>query len=274
MSADPVLVAIDRGVAVVTLNRPERQNGWTPQMAAAYLGALEALARDEAVRAIVVTGAGDHFCVGADGTVLGELAETGGEAARAPVRPYYLGLTVAKPVIAAIRGVCFGIGLQQALCCDIRLIGDDAKFSTAYVRRGLSAELGMSWLLPRIVGAGRAADMLLSGRTVRAEEAERMGLANRVVPAADLPGEAIAYARTLAEQCAPRAMRDAKLQLYADLMSDLFTGYQRAQDLLPRAMESADFKEGVKSWQERRPPAFPPLSADAAFLPLRDPEPR
>ena len=260
-----VLVTIDQGVASVVLNRPHRQNAWTPALGRSYFATLHELACDERARVIVVSGAAGSFCTGADGEVLAGLA--GGSQQMAPDRPsYWLPLSIGKPIIGAISGPCFGVGLQQALCLDFRFAAEDTKFSTSYVRRGLIAEMGMSWMLPRIVGAGHAAEMLLSGRVVRAHEAERMGLANRVFPADAVLEETIAFARTMAASCRPRAMRELKGQLYRDLMSSLLPAYGRSEELLPQAFTWPDFAEGVGSFREKRPPDFPPLPPEFALL--------
>lgn len=266
MSEPLVLYAVEDGVAMLTLNRPERSNGWTGALGQLYFSLLERAAHDPTVRAIVVTGAGRAFCVGGDGAKLQDVVGAGGIEAPVTTYAYTFPLRVGKPVIGAINGACFGIGLQQALCCDIRIAADDAKFSTAYARRGLVAEYGMSWLLPRIVGAGHAMDMLLSARLVRAAEAERMGLVNRVVPAADLLTEAVAYAREIAKNCAPASLRQMKKQAILDLTGELDTAYARAETMLAEATTSDDFREGVKSWQEQRAPAFPPLGEDKALI--------
>ena len=266
--AEVVLCSVEEGVAILTLNRPDRGNGWTGDMGRRYFALLDEAARSAEVRAIVVTGAGRAFCVGGDGAKLSDAADSGDLGVRAESCPYWHPLRIAKPVIAAVNGACFGIGLQQALCCDVRFAAEDAKFATAYARRGLVAEYGMSWLLPRIVGAGHAMDMLLSARLVRAAEAERIGLANRVVPAADLLGEAVAYARELARLCAPSSMAAIKRQALLDLTGTLAQSYTRSEGLLAEAIRGPDFIEGVRSWQEQRPPAFPPLDPDRALLDL------
>lgn len=261
----PVLAEIDRGTLIVRLNRPERGNGWTGTMTRAYFGLLQAAARAAEVRAIVVTGAGKAFCVGGDGEKL-ESAASSGDTSSSQDLPYWLPLQIGKPIIAAINGACFGIGLQQALCCDLRFASEEAKFSTAYARRGLPAEFGMSWLLPRLVGTGNAMDLLLSARLIRAPEALSMSLVNRLVPADDLLAEAITYAQQLAEQCSPRAMQAIKRQCYADLMSSLPGSYDRSEELLRQATAEGDFKEGVMSWRENRAPQFPALPEDLAFI--------
>jgi enoyl-CoA hydratase/carnithine racemase len=274
-SDEPVISSLSNGVLTLTLNRPDRGNGWTGPLNRAYFSLLDQAARSPEVRVIVVTGAGKAFCVGGDSEVLGEIAG-GNEAANAPAGggprawKHWFPLTVGKPIIAAINGACFGIGLQQALCADIRFASDEAKFSTAYARRGLVAEMGMSWLLPRLVGTGHALDLMLSARLVRAPEAERMGLVNRVVPSAELMTEAQAYAEQLAQLCSPSAMRTIKEQVWRDLTASLNDAYDRSEDLLGEAFRGEDFKEGMRSWSEGRAPHFPSLAEAAAIIDYAD----
>jgi enoyl-CoA hydratase/carnithine racemase len=269
----PVIAETSEGVMTITLNRPERGNGWTGTMSRAYLSLLDEAARSGKVRAIVVTGAGKAFCVGGDSEILGGIAGSGEIPRQDPDQPaapsdHLYAIRVGKPVIAAVNGACFGIGLQQALCCDIRIASEEAKFATAFARRGLAAEMAMSWLLPRLVGTGHAMDMLLSARLVRAPEAERMGLVNRVVPHEQLMDAARSYALELAEKCAPSAMRTIKAQAWRDLMSDIFSAYDRAGELMNATFVGEDFKEGLASWQEGRAPSFPPLSGENGLIDL------
>src|SRR5882762_9627808 len=209
----------DRGVALLTLNRPQRLNAWTTEMEHAYFGLLDECAASEEVRVIVVTGAGRGFCAGADMQGLQELSdgnasrERGGEARR----PQTLPLSVPKPIIAAINGPCAGIGLVQALMCDIRFAAVGAKLTTAFARRGLVAEHGISWLLPRLVGPARALDLLLSARVILGAEAAQLGLVNRALPSKGLLEGALAYAHDLAANCSPASMATMKRQIYADL---------------------------------------------------------
>ena len=262
-----VLAEIADGIMTITLNRPDQGNAWNGAMARGYFGFLEQAARSEAVRAIIVTGAGKAFCVGGDIDKLQTVADTG-DMKPAADQPYWFPLQVGKPIIAAINGACFGIGLQQLLVCDVRFASTDAKFSTAYARRGLVAEMGMSWLLPRLVGTGHAMDLLLSARLVRAAEAERIGLVNRVIPAEDLLGETRAYVRQLVELCAPRSMRAMKRQVFLDLNDRFHPAFARSEALLNTAFGENDFKEGARSWQEGRPPIFPPLPENLALIDL------
>ncbi|MBL7498985.1 enoyl-CoA hydratase/isomerase family protein [Frankia sp. CNm7] len=252
-------------VATVTLTRPPG-NAWTPRLGQRFFAALDRLALDPGVRALVVTGAGPDFCVGADGGSLDNVADAGSYEIDAARPAYWAAMTIAKPVVAAVNGACFGVGMQLALFCDVRFAGSSAKFATAFVRRGLIAELGMTWLLPRIVGLGVANDLLLSGRLVRAAEAERLGLANRVVDDGELLAAAWDYATGLATRCSPAAMGVVKRQTYTDLTSTLPAAVARADAYLEAALASADFTEGVRSWRQRRPPAFAGLDpAHARF---------
>src|SRR5947209_1555275 len=210
---------VDDGVAVLTLNRPERLNAWTAELGRAYSDLLEDCAARDDVRTIVVTGAGRGFCAGAD---MDDLQAIGGDGlehrnAAADPRPQTFALTIPKPIVAAINGPCAGLGLVHALMCDIRFAAADAKLTTAFSRRGLVAEHGISWILPRLVGPARALDLLLSARVVLGAEAERLGLVNRALPRDRVLDEAVAYARELAASCAPASMATIKRQVYADL---------------------------------------------------------
>ena len=265
MSDSPVLSDIADGIMTITLNRPDHGNAWNGPMVRGYFGMLDEASRSADVRAIIVTGAGKAFCVGGDGAKLQAVAETG-DIQSAAAQPYWFPLSIGKPIIAAINGACFGIGLQQALVSDIRIASEEAKFSTAYARRGLVAEMGMSWLLPRLVGTGHATDLLLSARLVRAAEAERMGLVNRVVSAADLLTEARAYARLLVDNCSPFSMRAIKQQSFEDLTRPFLESFDLSVKLLDEAFAAPDFKEGMASWQEKRLPQFPALPPDLALI--------
>src|SRR5882762_7666119 len=229
--SEVVLKEVRDGVAVLTLNRPDRLNAWTQAMERLYFDMLAECAATEEVRVIVVTGAGRGFCAGADMQDLqglgdqakGERNAGGGEngaseaAAQHERTPQTFPLSIPKPIIAAINGPCAGIGLVQALMCDLRFVAEDAKLTTAFARRGLVAEHGISWILPRLVGPARALDLLLSGRIVLGKEAAEMGLTNWAVEDGRVLEETLEYARMLAGQCSPASMADMKRQIYADL---------------------------------------------------------
>ena len=259
--SEQVVYEAAAGVAIVTLNRPDRLNAWTPEMGRLYFAALDRAAADPGVRAVVVTGAGRGFCAGADMALLeaigGGSDAVGAEAERYPTHT----LEVPKPVIAAVNGSCAGIGLVLALMCDVRFAAAGAKFTSAFVRRGLIAEYGSSWLLPRLIGPARALDVLLSGRVFLAEEAERMGLVNRVLPGEQLLAEAEAYARDLAENCSPASMAVIKRQVYRHLDMDRKAALQESLRLMAESLRTPDFREGVASYLEQRSPRFPPLES-------------
>lgn len=253
---------ISDGIAVLTLNRPERLNAWTGEMQVSYFDLLADCGGRDDVRAIVVTGAGRGFCAGAD---MGDLeALSGGDGSVTTAahddRPQTFPLTIRKPIIAAVNGACAGLGLVNALMCDLRFAAEGAKITTAFVRRGLVGEYGLAWLLPRLVGPAHALDLLLSGRVVLAEEAAQMGLVNRVTSPEALMEETLAYARDLAANCSPASMAVIKDQVYGDLERGLDEAYARAIELMGESFKREDFQEGVASFIERREPRFAPLS--------------
>jgi enoyl-CoA hydratase/carnithine racemase len=272
MDLKVVRYAVDvDGVALVTLDRPERLNAWTGRMHAEYRWVLAEAASDDAVRAIVVTGAGRAFCAGADTAALeGHVARGAydpGVAATELARPGYgvrpeydhafaFHYGIPKPIVAAVNGPAAGVGLVLACYCDVRFAAAGAKLTTSAPRLGLPAEYGLSWVLPRLVGIGHAADLLLSSRVVLAEEAAAMGLVNKVLPAADVLDHALAYARALATEVSPRAVAAAKAQLYADLHGDVGTAVEVSERLLEELVAGPDHAEGVAAWLERRPPRF------------------
>jgi enoyl-CoA hydratase/carnithine racemase len=261
--SEVVRSSVDDGVMLLTLNRPERLNAWTAEMQRDYFDLLGEAAERDDVRAIVVTGEGRGFCAGADMEALQEIGAGGLEqaAAEQDTRPQTLPLGIPKPVIAAINGPCAGIGLVQALMCDVRFAASEAKITTAFARRGLVAEHGMSWLLPRLVGHAHALDLLLSARVVLGEEAARIGLVNRALPVERLLDETLAYARDLAASCAPSSMAAMKRQVYGDLERGLDDALARANELMVESLGAPDFVEGVSSFVERRPPRFAPFVA-------------
>jgi enoyl-CoA hydratase/carnithine racemase len=267
---DPVLYEVrDTGVAVLTLNRPERMNGWGGGLATAFYERLDDAEADRAVRAIVVTGKGRAFCAGADMGSLNTISNAtvdgaGGTDVGKLVgarHPHFV-MTMRKPVVAAINGACAGMGLTMALVCDVRFAAAGAKFTTSFARRGLIAEYGISWILPRVVGWGTALDLLLSGRVFLADEAAELGLVKEVVPPDELLPRAIGYAEDIAANCAPSSLAVIKQQVYADTMRDVFEASDRAEKLMHESMQRPDFIEGITSFFEKRPPNFPPLKED------------
>jgi enoyl-CoA hydratase/carnithine racemase len=253
------------GVAIVTLNRPDRLNAWTVEMEQAYFAALDDCAASPEVRVIVVTGAGRGFCAGADMKDLQAIGagEIDTEVREGDRRLQSHPLSIPKPIVAAINGACAGLGLVQALMCDVRFAAAGAKLTTAFARRGLVAEHGISWILPRLIGPARALDLLLSGRVVLAEEALELGLVNRVHPPDALLEQAVDYAREIARSCSPASMATMKRQVYADLLGGLADATAEADRLMLASFNEPDFAEGVTSFLERRDPRFAPLGAEA-----------
>jgi enoyl-CoA hydratase/carnithine racemase len=266
--SEVVLIEVEQDVALLTLNRPDRLNAWTAEMQTAYFDLLEDCAAREDVRAIVVTGAGRGFCAGADMENLEALA--GGDAEHAGFerdpRPVSFPLGIPKPIVAAINGACAGIGLVHALMCDLRFAASGAKFTTAFSRRGLVAEHGISWLLPRLIGHARALDLLLSGRVLLGEEAAQLGLVNRALEHSAVVDQSLAYARELARECSPASMAAIKRQVYADYDRTLRETMDEANRLMLQSFSAADFAEGVQSFLERRSPHFAPVLADAGAV--------
>jgi enoyl-CoA hydratase/carnithine racemase len=258
---DVVLVEVrDDGVAVLTLNRPDRLNAWTIAMEDRYFDLLLELEADERVRAVVVTGAGRGFGAGVDlgapGDPLSDDAHRYGSLDR---RPTTLPLGIGLPIVAAINGPAAGVSLVQALQCDVRFVAPGVKLTFAFPRRGLVAEYGASWLLPRLIGTGRALVLLLSGRVVLSEEALGLGLVNRIVALDELVPTAIAYAADLAANCSPASMAVIKRQVLADWDGDLETARVRVAGLVAASLDGPDFRAGISSFLRKRPPAFPPL---------------
>lgn len=258
--SDVVLYERRDNVALITLNRPERLNAWTAELGANYWNRLDEATDDPEVRVIVVTGAGRGFCAGADMDLLQSIGagERAGEPARDEHQTYTT--TVPKPVIGAINGACAGLGLVQATMFDVRFAAEGAKFTTAFGRRGLIAEHGVSWMLPRIVGHANAMDILLSARVFLADEAKEIGLVNKVFPAETLLDETMAYATDIAANVAPASTRVIKRQLTDGWDWDLETSNADTTEKMNFSLRQADFKEGVQSFVDRRPPDFSPVA--------------
>lgn len=255
-TAQTLLVERAGAVAIVRFNRPDQLNAFTGEMSASYARLLRELDADEQVRAILVTGNGRAFCSGADLAVI----SAGAEAISALVPPLEdlpaVGLRLRTPVIVAVNGPVAGIGFAYMLGGDVRFCAAEAKISTSFARLGLVAEYGLSWLLPRLVGIGRATDLLLSGRVVTGTEAQAIGLVEHVRPAAEVFDAALAYATDLAENCSPYAMATIKAQVLADTSGDLNSAMFRARWLMERSFHSAELTEALTARAEKRPPRF------------------
>jgi enoyl-CoA hydratase/carnithine racemase len=265
-----VLYEVTDGVALVTLNRPDRLNAWTSRMARDYRVALSGADADPEVRVIVVTGAGRGFCAGADLRGLEGMAETGdyGEvpAGRAEAEvadfshPHTFPLGLRKPVIAAVNGPAAGVGFVLMCFTDIRFAAADAKITTSFARLGLPAEHGVSWLLSRMVGTSVAADLLYSSRVVLGEEAAQLGLVNKALPREELLDHTLDYARRMASETSPRALAVIKRQLWGELLSnDLDAAATSAVKTMVDMIAEPDFAEGFAAFQEKRPSRFQPL---------------
>lgn len=270
-------VAVQDGVAVITLNRPDRLNALDDAMHPALDAAWVAAHTAPDARTIVLTGAGRGFCAGADLSRLDRLVATRGAGYELPrpgtlapayqalgldpdlAQTYTFALATPKPVIGAINGACVGVGLVLAACCDVRFASTTARFGAAFPQRGVQAEAGLAWLLPRIVGRGVAADMLMSGRIVAAEEAQRIGLVSRLVDPDGLLDAAIGYAREIAIASAPQAVALIKRQMFDGCSESFGDAARTAHDLLLGRLASDDFVEGIASFREKRPPRFADL---------------
>ncbi|MCI3273455.1 enoyl-CoA hydratase-related protein [Streptomyces cylindrosporus] len=259
---DDLVLAERRGsVLVLTLNRPDRLNAWTDDLERRYFELLDEAEDDPEVRAIVVTGAGRGFCSGADMEDL-HGAATGKVDTERPEkpRPRIFPTTVRKPLIAAINGPAVGLGLVEALYCDYRFATAEAKLSTVFARRGLVAEYGIAWILPRLIGPSAAMDLLLSGRVIQGEEALRLRLVDRISEPGRIVDDAVAYAEELAAHSAPWSMATIKSQIQDGYGQSLDEAYGAAQELMVASFRRSDVEEGVRSFMERRLPAFEPLA--------------
>ena len=262
-----ILYGVDHHIATVTLNRPDRLNAWTGIMEREVRAAMEAAAADADVRAIVLTGAGRGFCAGADMDVLQQI-DADAMKDDSWMRPFDMNRrpdyqtrygfypSIPKPVIGMLNGPTAGIGLVHALYCDIRFAADNAVFTTSFARRGLIAEHGLSWMLPRIVGHAHALELLLSARKFMAPEAHAMGLVNKIFPSQRLAEETYAYVRDLVDNVSPRSMGVIKRQQYEAPFQTLAENTTSANAEMLRSFASEDFREGVAHFVEKRAPRF------------------
>ena len=282
VSTKETLYNVANRVATITLNRPDKLNAWTTVMESEVRSHMENAEQDDDVRVIVLTGAGRGFCAGADMSLLSAVAERGPDQRdldrrdlddrlreqtlrdanrREGVAPdfqkkYSYFPAIGKPVIAAINGPVVGLGLVITLYCDLRLASDASPFSTTFARRGLIAEYGMAWMLPRIVGIANALDLLFSARTIDAAEALRMGLVNRVFPQESFLEKVQESAQELASTVSPRSLRIIKRQVYEAMSQPLAEAFDISVREMMACFRTEDFKEGVAHFVQKRPAAF------------------
>lgn len=261
---DPLLLLTQDGhVATITINRAQQHNVWSPSMGPLLERLVQQCEVDSTVRVIVLTGAGRMFCGGADVAALQAALRAG--ASPQPFRArndddfdqrFTWLLGIAKPIVCALNGPAVGIGAVLAMFCDIRWAAPSARIATAFVRRGLAAEHGIAWILPRLIGTSRAIELLLSGRTIDAEESERLGLVSAVLPQEGFADEVARRAAELATLVSPRAAAIIKRQVYVGLTQPLAQAVHQAEDEVPGCIASEDFREGIEHFLEKRPPRF------------------
>jgi enoyl-CoA hydratase/carnithine racemase len=277
-----ILLEIRDGVGTITLNRPDKLNAWTAQMANEVHNAIGQLGRDKNSRCIVITGAGRGFCAGADMQGLQDTAGAGensgaasspnantsgpspGEALGPDLGDHYPGrfgyfYTCPKPIIAAINGPCAGIGLIMALYADLRYVDASAKLTTAFAARGLVAEHGIAWLLPRLIGEAKALDLLFTSRKFTGAEAAEMGLANQALNGETLMPHVMSVANTLAHDVSPRSVAVMKRQVRAAYHQSFSESLAVADAEMHKSFRTFDFKEGVQSFVQKRAPRFEDL---------------
>lgn len=263
-------VAIDAGVAVVTLNRPDRRNAWNGRMAVEYRWALYHADTRPDVRVVVLTGAGGDFCVGADARTLDTISADRGRYAAEPLPlpPYPDGtpdelrhnhaypLTIGTPVIAALTGACAGAGFVLASYADLRFAARDCRITTSFAKLGLPAEYGIGWLLPRVIGLPAAIDLLYTARVVDGDEAARLGWVQRCHEPGEVLARTVEFAADLARGSSAESLRVMKRQVFLDAALDLGTAYTRSVADMNAALGHPDLSEGLAALRERRPTDF------------------
>mmetsp|Transcript_65681 Transcript_65681/g.186390 ORF Transcript_65681/g.186390 Transcript_65681/m.186390 type:complete len:301 (-) Transcript_65681:125-1027(-) len=291
MSEDPVLYECSDGVALITLNRPEQMNTWTDEMSHAWLDAYDRAAADPACRVIVITGKGRAWCAGADVTRLpgsGRSAAPGKKQPTAPPSPpppdqdprktgllpdrrgrhTTHALAIPKPIIACIQGAVAGGGFSQMMNCDIRFAAPGVTFTTAFARRGLIAEMGVSQTLPKVVGMGVAMDLILSGRKFNSDEALRLGIVQRILPKDELVPSTLAYARDIAKNVPPASLAVLKQQLLRHQSIPMEQVLRESNRLMIDSFRHPEHKEGVRSYLEKRDPTFKPYDEQHGLVSL------
>jgi 2-(1,2-epoxy-1,2-dihydrophenyl)acetyl-CoA isomerase len=255
---ETILFDITDGIATITLNRPDRLNALTTHMGREMLAALKTCARDEAIRCVVITGAGRGFSAGQDLTELAHVPDgwTVGDHLRHGYNRLILAMhALEKPIIAAVNGVAAGAGLGVALAADMRIASDKASFVTAFIGIGLAPDSGVSWHLQRLVGPAQAFELLATGRKVTAEEALAMGLVNQVVPAEALDETVTSLARQFA-QAPTRGIGLTKRALNRAATMSLAEALEYEAQIQDIAIQTEDHREGVQAFLQKRPPLF------------------
>lgn len=257
-----LLYDVEDAVAVVTINRPHTMNAFTRQMIDRLRSFADQAERDPAVFGLAITGTGRAFCSGLDLTLLSKAAESDGTDARVPPGElpglFVHLLKLSKPVIGVLNGVAAVGGFVLALMCDLRFASETASLTTAMSNRGLIAEHGISWLLPRQIGISAALDLLWTSRRVGADEALHMGLVDRVVPAGTELEVAKEYLRDLRARVSPRAVAAMKAQVYGHLDTSFAEAVQNSMQRMMATLKHPDIREGARAFVERRPPRFEP----------------
>jgi len=276
---EEILYEVEAPVATISFNRPDRLNALTNRTQLELKHAFAQAELDERAVGIILTGVGRGFSAGADMQTLGAIADRkgmngaedfselkatpGGENADPEFKVTWGFIPgIRKPVIAAINGPCAGMSFAIATLCDIRFAAESAKFTTSFSQRGLIAEHGLSWTLPRLVGPSKALDLLWTARKFDAVEAERIGLVDRVLPDEELLPAARAYIEDLAQNCSPTSLMTMKRQVYLHLHRPLHEALDESNRLMGESLRREDFKEGVASFLEKRPPNFKPAKID------------
>jgi enoyl-CoA hydratase/carnithine racemase len=269
MTYEQITYEVSNSVATLTLNRPDKLNAWTQKMEEEITAAIRGAASDGQVRVIIITGAGKGFCAGADMSLLSAISQTRTPEARfltdvevdGDVRPDFRKkhawlLSVPKPIIAAINGPAVGLGFILPLYCDFRFASEKARFSVIFSKRGLVAEYGLAWILPRLVGVGNAIELMFTSKMIDAQEALRVGLVSRVLPEENFRPAVQEFARELAANVSPRSLRVMKRQIYTGLLQNLGEAFDLATEEMKGSFGTEDFKEGVAHFLEKRAAAF------------------